>query len=67
MLGDPMPAPDFCVTCEGLDGALSAMQDNSLHWEWCCHYTALDSISKCCAAHPEMIFVLDHLGRNEAR
>lgn len=64
MLGDPMPAPDYCVSCKGFDDALSAMQESSLHWEWCCHYTALPSVARVCRAHSEMIFVLDHLGRN---
>ena len=64
MLGTPMPPPDHCLTCEGFDAALGVLAAEGLHWEWCCHYSALPSVATCCARHPDMIFILDHLGRN---
>ena len=64
MLGDPMPEPDHCLTCAAFAGALDVLEAEGLLWEWCCHYTALPSVAKVCAARPGMIFVLDHLGRN---
>ena len=53
MLGNPMPAPDHCLTHDGFDASLSVLEAEGLHWEWCCHHTALPSIAKVCAAHPE--------------
>ena len=63
MLGDPMPAPDHCLG-GAFGAALDVLEAEGLHWEWCCHYTALPSVARVCAARPGMTFVLDHLGRN---
>jgi L-fuconolactonase len=65
LLGNPMPLPDTCLTAK-YDSGLEALEKLGLHWEWCCHPSALVSIAQACAKRPNMTFVLDHLGRNGA-
>jgi len=63
LLGNPMPAIDTCLS-EDYNAGLSVLEEHNLHWEWCCHSSALANISVACAKRPNMTFVLDHLGRN---
>ena len=63
LLGNPMPAADACLSCK-YDAGLAVLEEYCLHWEWCCHSSALPSVAQACAKRPKMTFVLDHLGRN---
>lgn len=64
LLGEPMPPIDACLDKNYIAG-LKVLEENHLHWEWCCHHTALPNIAKVCAELKDMTFVLDHLGRNK--
>ena len=63
LLGCPMPPADACNSVQYLAG-LAALEEHGLHWEWCCHHTALPFVAKVCRDFSKMTFVLDHLGRN---
>lgn len=63
LLGNPMPPADACLS-DKYDAGLSVLEEYGLHWEWCCHSSALLHIAKVCNKHPNMTFVLNHLGRN---
>lgn len=63
LLGNPMPAPTACLEEAYLAG-LAALHSHGLLWEWCCHPSAIPSISEVSAKFPDMTFVLDHLGHN---
>lgn len=63
LLGTPMPAPDSCLAKDYMEG-LQVLGEAGLHWEWCCHWEALQHIAVVCEKVPHMSFVLDHVGRN---
>ena len=64
MLLPQYSAPDYCVTNSEFAEGLAVLEENNLHWEWCCHYKAMPYVAQVCASKPNMNFVLDHLGRN---
>ena len=63
LLGNPMPAPDACLTTDYETG-LQMLEEFGLCWEICCHFSALVHVATHCANRPHLTFVLDHLGRN---
>lgn len=66
LLGNPMPSVEACRSPQYVAG-LQELARAGLHWEFCCHHTALPSVAATCRENPDMQFVLDHLGRNGGR
>ena len=48
----------------GEDRLVEILHARGLHWEWCCHPSALPAVATQSSRFPGMTFVLDHLGHN---
>ena len=63
LLGNPAPDPKTCLSKHYQEG-LQILQQESLHWEFCCTPKHLPAIFTCCENFPKMTFIIDHLGHN---
>lgn len=56
-------SPDACLEPTFFEG-LKALGDAGLLWEFCCNPSMAPQLAECCAAFPEITFIIDHLAHN---